>query len=439
LLPTVDEIPPKPERPALQTIVRILAVLIVAALPTLARSQEVTATLLDSTSITGELRAWSRDEVVIAATDKEVRLPAEKLVSMRWSDAAPLITAKESDKRVVELTDGTLLPINDFQATKSTAKIEIGMARSSDQMAIALPLRDVVSVRLQGFEPEIDEQWDQIRSQNLASDVLVVVSPRGKNIDGVEGILGDITTAKVQFELDGNSMRVDRARVAGWIYFRKNSSTRPEPRCILHGRSGLRGAVRDVRLTGQTLDITTSGGTKLNWPLADLRFADFSAGKILYLSDLTPSSERWTPLVGLSPAAESAAKYGRVRLDQSAFGGPLKLLVEGSANSARSVKSFSKGIAIRSRTELVYRLPTGFKQFVALAGIEPATSSTGDVRIKIYGDDRSLCDADIAGDEAPREIKLDIAGFKRLKIVVDFGQNLDTGDWLNLCEARLIK
>jgi len=117
----------------------------------------------------------------------------------------------------------------------------------------------------------------------------------------------------------------------------------------------------------------------------------------------------------------------------------LKLLVEGSANSARSVKSFSKGVAIRSRNELVYRLPTGFKQFVALAGIEPATSSTGDVRIKIYGDDRSLFDADIAGDEAPREIKLDIAGFKRLKIVVDFGQNLDTGDWLNLCEARLIK
>jgi hypothetical protein len=26
-----------------------------------------------------------------------------------------------------------------------------------------------------------------------------------------------------------------------------------------------------------------------------------------------------------------------------------------------------------------------------------------------------------------------------LKIVVDYGQNLDTGDWLNLCDARLIK
>jgi hypothetical protein len=436
---TVDEILPTPESPALQTTVRILAFLIVAALPALASSQQVTATLLDTTSITGELRAWNRDEVVIATADKDVRLPTDKLVSMRWPSAAPLIVNKKSDKGLIELTDGTLLPINDFQATRSLAKLAIDLSEPADQMTIQLPVRHVAAVRLQELEPAIEEQWEQIRSQNLPSDVLVIVSPRVKSLDGVEGILGDITTEKVQFEYDGSSTRVDRAKVAGWIYFRKDSSTQPEPNCILHGRSGLRGVVSDVRLTGQTLDITTASGTKLNWPLADLRFADFSAGKILYLSDLAPASERWTPLVGLSPSAESAAKYGRVRVDQSAFGGPLTLLVDGTTSAARGVKSFSKGVAIRSRTELVYRLPSGFKQFVAIAGIEPATKSTGDVRVIIYGDDRSLFDADIAGDQAPREIKLDIAGARRLKVVVDFGQNLDTGDWLNLCDARLIK
>jgi hypothetical protein len=423
----------------LQTIVRILAVVIVAALPDLASSQEVTATLLDASSITGELRAWSRDEVVIAESGKDTRLPTDKLVSIRWPHASPLNANKESDTGIVELVDGTLLPISEFQAASSIAALGIVMSQTDDQTTIEIPVRDVVAVRQRELEPAMKEQWEQIQSQNLASDVLVIVSRNGKNLDGVEGILGDITTAKIEFEYEGDSTRVDRAKAAGWIYFRKNSATRPEPRCILHGNSGLRGAVNDIRLTGQTLEITTIGGTRLNWPLADLRFADFSAGKILYLSDLAPASERWTPLVGLSPSAESVAKYGRVRLDQSAFGGPLTLLVDGSASAARSVKSFSKGVAIRSRTELVYRLPTGFKQFVALAGIEPATSSTGDVRLIIYGDDRSLFDADIPGDQAPREIKLDIAGSKRLKFVVDFGQNLDTGDWLNLCEARLIK
>jgi hypothetical protein len=436
---TVGEILPQSEPPALQPIVRFLVVLIVAASPAWAISQEVTATLLDTSSITGELRAWNREEVVIADGDKEVRLPTEKLVSLRWPSTTALIADKVADQGVAELTDGTLLPINDFQATKSVAKLTIRAPQPADQTTIALPVREVVAVRLQQFEPALEEQWEQIRSQDVASDVLVLLSRDGKNLNEAEGILGDASTTKIQIEYDGDSMRVDRAKVAGWIYFRKKSTTQPGPRCILHGRTGLRGAVSDMRLTGQTLNITTSSGTKLTWPLSDIYFADFSAGKIAYLSDLTPASERWTPLVGLSPAAESAAKYGRIRPDQSAFGGPLTLLVDGSDRSASGVKSFNKGVAIRSRTELVYRLPSGFKQFVALAGIEPATSSTGDVRLLIYADDRSLFDADIAGDQASREIKLDIAGARRLKIVVDFGQNLDTGDWLNLCEARLIK
>jgi hypothetical protein len=100
---------------------------------------------------------------------------------------------------------------------------------------------------------------------------------------------------------------------------------------------------------------------------------------------------------------------------------------------------FSKGLALRSRSELNYRLPAGFGRFTAVAGIEPATSTTGNVQLSIYGDDQRLFEAAISGDEPPREIELDIGGVKRLKIIVDFGKNLDTGDWLNLCDARLVK
>ncbi len=88
---------------------------------------------------------------------------------------------------------------------------------------------------------------------------------------------------------------------------------------------------------------------------------------------------------------------------------------------------------------MVYRLPPGFGRFTAVAGIEPATSTTGNVQLSIYGDDRPLFEAAISGQQPPREIELDIASVKRLKIVVDFGKNLDTGDWLNLCDARLVK
>ena len=61
---------------------------------------------------------------------------------------------------------------------------------------------------------------------------------------------------------------------------------------------------------------------------------------------------------------------------------------------------FSKGLALRSRTELVYRLPAGFRRFTAIAGIDPATRASGNVRLSIYGDDRPLFEADIAGQRA---------------------------------------
>jgi hypothetical protein len=265
----------------------------------------------------------------------------------------------------------------------------------------------------------------------------VLISGDRKNLDHLEGVLGAITSTHIRFEHEGVTRRVNRGKVVGWIYFRKGAS--PEPQCIVHGQTGLRAAAADLRLNEQMLEIKTTGGAELTWPLVDVYFADFSAGKIIYLSDLKPALARWTPLVGFSSAARSAANFGQIHSDQSAFGGPLMLHLDGVGASASEVKSFSKGLAIRSRTELVYRLPSGFKQFIALAGIDPAARLTGDVHLSIQGDDRSLLTADIAGDQGPREIKLDIAGVKRLKIVVDYGQNLDTGDWLNLCEARLIK
>jgi hypothetical protein len=423
----------------LQTIASILAIAIALASPDLRSSREVTAVLLDGTSIAGELRTWNAEEVIIVRDEKETRVATGELVSIRWPRQAPSTAENELQGGFVELTDGTILPAKEIVVAKSTATVTIGSLLPDDKKVIRLPLPQLAAVCLQELEPTVEEQWDQIRSQELASDVLVVKNRDGKSLDYVEGVLGNVTQTKIEFEHEGDVMRVDRTKVAGWLYFRKSASAQTEPRAILHGRMGLRADAADARLSDQIVQITTAGGIKLEWPLSDLHFADFSSGKIVYLSDLEPVSQRWTPLVGLTAAAESAAKYGQIRLDQSAFGRLLTLRVEESGSSLGEVKSFGKGVAIRSRTELVYRLPRGFEQFVALAGIDPATSATGAVRLAIYADDRSVFDADIAGDQSPHEIELDIAGVKRLKIVVDFGRNLDTGDWLNLCEARLIK
>src|SRR5262249_4436010 len=149
----------------------------------------------------------------------------------------------------------------------------------------------------------------------------------------------------------------------------------------------------------------------------------------------------WHPLIALPTSAGHAAAIGQPRFDRSGVGGPLSAWYPDGDPSPASghAESFAKGVALRSRTEITYRLPRGFSRFMAVAGIEPATRSSGDVLLTILGDDRTLLEHAITGHDAPLPIEVDVAGVKQLKIIVDYGKNLDTGDWLNLCNARIVK
>jgi len=102
-------------------------------------------------------------------------------------------------------------------------------------------------------------------------------------------------------------------------------------------------------------------------------------------------------------------------------------------------KTYRRGLALHSRSELDYRLPGEFSRLLAVAGIDDRVRPGGNVRLVIRGDGRVLFDETIRGADEPRPLEIDIAGVKRLQIVVDYGEDLDVGDHLDLCEARMVK
>ena len=75
-------------------------------------------------------------------------------------------------------------------------------------------------MRFQPLNASLAGQWDEIRQLKSANDVLVVLKRDGKSLDYVEGVMGEIDDEKVEFKLDGEINRVDRAKVAGVIYYR---------------------------------------------------------------------------------------------------------------------------------------------------------------------------------------------------------------------------
>ena len=103
------------------------------------------------------------------------------------------------------------------------------------------------------------------------------------------------------------------------------------------------------------------------------------------------------------------------------------------------MKSYRKGVALRSYTELIYRVPKEMRVFAALAGIHPEARTQGHVTLEIFADRSLIWQGVIAGDEPPLPIEALIENARRLRIVVGYGENLDYGDQLHLVEARMMQ
>jgi hypothetical protein len=402
-----------------------------------ASTAEITATKLDGTSLVGSLQGWTDSRCVLATTTGTENIPENELLSLQWS---PLPRPGGALQPQVELVEGSALPLDEYTSADGSAHLILRHSGPLADRTNDVPIDQVRAVWLRPIEERLTDQRDEIRALNLPSDLLVIFKQNGRSLDYVEGVVGEITDSEVEFTLDDKPMRIQRSKVAGVVYYRGDRADDQTSACVLLGRYGLNAQATQVQLVGTQLQFVTAGQLELTWPLADVYKADFSAGKVLFLTDLQPASERWSPWVGLPQGAKLAARYGQPHRDESSDGGPLSLWIPNELPPASGdVQTYEKGLSLRSRTDISYRLPRGFHRFLAVTGIEPTTNHNGDVRLIIDGDGRQLWTGRVAGGQAPQPIDLDIEGVKRLTIVVDYGDNLDTGDWLNLCNARIVK
>ena len=153
---------------------------------------------------------------------------------------------------------------------------------------------------------------------------------------------------------------------------------------------------------------------------------DFSQGKIVYLSDLKAESVEWTPFIAAGKPLASWSEFFRPRNDQSLRSGPLEV----------GGKVYKKGLALHSRTTMVYRLPGQFQRFKAIAGIDDRFRPRGNVRLVIRGDDRVLVKLTVAGtDEQPQPIDLDLSGVRRLR---SWSTSAATSTWpiISICASE---
>lgn len=388
---------------------------------------------------TGTLLRWNAQELVIQDGQGEHVEPVGRLLTVRVKLDAASPTAVEAQPAAgapgagawVELVDGSRLTGVDCTVAKRRLRLQLDAKQTWE-----LPTSSVATVRLKPPGGPLAGQWDEVRRAKVAGDVLVI---RKKDaLDYVEGVLGDVTADSAQFKFDGEEVSVKRDRVEGWIYFHAGAPQLAELVCVVRLAGGARLQASQVRLQEGKLHVVTLAGAELTLPLDDLVEVDYSAGKIQYLSDLEPESVKWTPYFGLPKEVASLSAAGLPARDRSLEGGPLTLAHQEKPGRWEKV-TYRKGIALRSRTELSYRLPGGFRRLTAVAGIDDRVREGGHVRLLLRGDGKTLLETVVAGRDEPLPIDLDVTGVRRLQILVDYGNDLDIADHLDLCDARISK
>ncbi len=369
----------------------------------------------------GRLAGFDEAAVLLDRDGETGRLPLLHLSQIRARQ--PSATG-ESPTVWIELIDGSQLHATQYQVSDRLATVAL-----TSGVQVEIRTRDIAHVRFRNHAdaPAFAENWRQIVAQRHAGDVIVI--RRQESLDHLEGVVLDVTADTVAFDFEGDRIDVNRQRLDGLIYYRAIDRQLPDPLGQVLEVSGSRWNARSLELADGELQLQTVAGVSHAFPAEQLHTLDFSAANTVWLSELEPESVEWTPYVDSRLPPSRVEAWFHPRRDEGLTGRPL--MIDGIV--------YERGLAMTSRTELVYRLTDDFRTFHAVVGIDDHVRPGGNVDVTITGDDQVLFQETVSGREPAIALEVDITGVRRLRILVDFGQGMDIADHLNLGDARITK
>jgi len=374
-----------------------------------------TGHVLAGQKVSGRLVALTKKGVTVEAKGGRVEVPAAEVLDIQFrlpSDAVPEVVKPAA--AWVQLNDGSRIGCRGLAATPRQVKLQ-----TEHLGDLTVPAARVTSVRFGKAGRGVIESWRDLLGREIKRDRLVIL--KGKTLDYLDGVVGAIDEKQVKFLLDGDEIPVPLMRVYGIIFFRKSAATSAAGTvCRAALRSGDSFGLASVSVEGTRCRGTLVSGTAVNVSVQKIDRLDFAASRIVYLSAITPRDVEHVPYFDVT------WKYRR---DRNLDGGPLKV----------GGKRFARGLAMHSKTRLVYSLAARHRRFQAWMGIDALVGRRGNVHVVISADGKTLLETDVKGTDKPRLVDLDVAGRRELQILVDFGGDLDIADHLDLADARLIR
>ncbi|MEN6449125.1 MAG: NPCBM/NEW2 domain-containing protein [Thermoguttaceae bacterium] len=381
-------------------------------------------------------------QVTLAIGRERKVMPAADLV--KWGRCA-----EQGRGGSVVLADGSLLAADLAMADERQVAVD------SDSLGtLKIPLEALAGVI---FRPPTDPQRRDALVDRLAlakedADQLLL-----ENGDTLSGLLKGVADEIVQIKTAAGPIEVKTDRILAIVFNPSLRTIKPRttvaPNAAAPGAAAGRGSVEAwvgladgsrllaTRLVveGDRMTLTAAAQT---WKAStkSLVFVQPLGGRAVYLSDLKPVEYRQTPLLDLP---------WPYRADRNVTGGRLRV----------AGRLYLKGLGVHSAARLVYELDgargegretrgqaggrpnvrvTG--RFAALVAIDDSTAGRGSVRFRVLVDGRErFASPVLRGGDRPVPVSVDLAGAKRLELVVDYadqGDVLDHADWL---DARITR
>lgn len=277
-------------------------------------------------------------------------------------------------------------------------------------------------------------EFKQLLERNTPFDRLRLASRDGTTINTFEGIVGDADEEgrSIRFKTEDTTANIALNRVRGIIFHRRVEPGTFQPVCRIVDVFQNVIPAKELSHSGEVLDVTTPAGVRLALPVELVQLVDYSPGKLAYLSDLEPTLKEFRFGVKEDLLRSLPEKYGR---DATLFAGQ-----NGSSRQIRiGGRLFAKGLNVHSPTVLEFDV-AGYNWFRCVLGMDDGVARPGRAGVRIEGDGRELFSTLVAGGDKPKELEIKIAGVRRLRLVVDRGDDDDElGDHVSFGDARVTK
>ncbi|MFO1000337.1 MAG: NPCBM/NEW2 domain-containing protein [Planctomycetaceae bacterium] len=416
---------------------KALTLLILLTIPVAVVAQTDTMTkvsLLDGTLHQGTLAQMSPDDLELQVDASVVKLSMSDIMLIDFPDTKFVVS---DEPQVVGFWDGSQLHCSG--ASRTAMELTVFSATLGE---LRIANKHVRSIRLQADNPAYRSQWNTFLKRETDKDLLIVAKRDGSGLDFLAGVVSAVGSEKTEFLLDGETVPVPAARVYG-VVFASTTSKESAPAVDLvsaakvTSHNGDQIAASNVRFSNGSFEIETNWGQSLQVSSALIRSVDLSSGRVQYLSDLDPLEER---LDGIDPEGSLLAGLIGKEEEVLLFGPRRDTTMERTARLKLRGREFSKGLCIHSRTEISWALDQKYTSLDCQVGIDDEVAFSGRhiVALKITGDGKVLFEKNIVTTDEPLPLQVPLSGVSTLMILVDFGDEESTCDWLDLADAKLL-